>query len=72
MNANAKTSEEYIMNACSYTLRDTALDWCHNYMLEFPNYIFSKFTHAFCKHHRKIQILWKNIHGVKEHEARGN
>jgi hypothetical protein len=27
---NAKTFEEYIINAFSYTLRDTTSDWCHN------------------------------------------
>jgi hypothetical protein len=52
--ANAKTSKEYIVNAFSYTLRDTALDWCHNYMLEFLDCTFLELTQAFCKHHRKI------------------
>jgi hypothetical protein len=52
---NAKTFEKYIINAFSYMLRITTLEWCHNYMAKFPNYIFSKFTHAFCKHHQKIQ-----------------
>jgi hypothetical protein len=28
--ANAKTSEKYIINVFSYTLRDTTSDWCHN------------------------------------------
>jgi hypothetical protein len=28
--ANAKTFEEYIINAFSYTLRDTISDQCHN------------------------------------------
>jgi hypothetical protein len=51
--ANVKTFEEYIINAFSYTLRDTTSNWCHNYMSEFPNYIFSELTHAFCKHHQK-------------------
>jgi hypothetical protein len=51
--ANVKTSKEYNINLFNYMLRDTTLDWCHNYMLEFPNYIFSKLTHAFCKCHWK-------------------
>ncbi len=42
--ANIKTFEEYITNAFSYTLRDMTLDWCHNYMLQFPNCTFSKLT----------------------------
>ncbi len=29
--ANVKTSKEYIINAFSYMLKDTALDWCHSY-----------------------------------------
>ncbi len=29
---NAKTSKKYIINAFSYMLKDTASDWCHNYM----------------------------------------
>jgi hypothetical protein len=52
--ANAKTFEEYIINVFNYMLRNTALDWCHNYMLKFPTYIFLKFTQAFCKCHWKI------------------
>jgi hypothetical protein len=32
---NVKTFEEYIINAFSYTLKDTTLDWCHNYILKF-------------------------------------
>jgi hypothetical protein len=51
--ANANTSKIYIINEFNYTLKDTISDWCHNYMLEFPNCIFSKLTHAFCKPHRK-------------------
>jgi hypothetical protein len=50
-----KTSEEYIINAFNYMLKDTILDWCHNYMSKFPNSIFSELTQAFCKCHRKIQ-----------------
>ncbi len=51
--ANVKTSEKYIINVFSYTLKDTTLDWCHNYMSKFPNYIFSKLIQACCKHHWK-------------------
>jgi hypothetical protein len=29
---NAETFEEYIMNAFNYMLRNTASNWCHNYM----------------------------------------
>ncbi len=31
---NVETSKEYIINAFSYMLRNTTLDWCHNYVLE--------------------------------------
>ncbi len=53
MKANIETFEEYIINVFSYTLKNISLDWCHNYMSKFPNYIFSELTHAFCKHHQK-------------------
>jgi hypothetical protein len=35
--ANAETSKEYIINVCSYTLKDIASYWCHNYMSKFLN-----------------------------------
>jgi len=38
--ANGKTFEEYIINAFSYTLRETTSDWCHNYMSKFLDYTF--------------------------------
>jgi hypothetical protein len=38
---NEETFEEYIINAFSYMLRDMALDWCHNYMLEFLDCIYT-------------------------------
>jgi hypothetical protein len=44
MKANAKSFEKYIINAFSYMLKDTTLDWCHNYMSKFPDCIFLKFT----------------------------
>jgi len=50
---NAKTFEKYIINAFNYMLKDMALDWCHNYMSEFPDCTFSKLTQALCKCHRK-------------------
>jgi hypothetical protein len=49
--AIAKTSEEYIINLFCYMLRGITLNWCHNYMLKCPNYIFLKLTHAFCNLH---------------------
>ncbi len=64
--ANGKTSE-YIINAFSYTLRKMTSNWCHNYLLEFLNYIFLKLTQAFCRCHWKTQnyeqsyIKLKNI-----------
>jgi len=53
--ANAETSQKYIINVFSFMLKNTTLDRCHDYILEFPNFIFSKFTHAFCKCHQKTQ-----------------
>jgi hypothetical protein len=44
LKANAESFEEYIINVFSYMLKDTTLDWCHNYMSKFPDYIFLKFT----------------------------
>jgi hypothetical protein len=50
-----ETFEEYFINAFSYMLRNTTLNWCHNYMSEFHDYIFLEFTRAFCKLHWKIE-----------------
>ncbi len=52
---NTKTFEEHIINASNYTLRNTTLDQCHNYMSEFLDYIFFKLIEAFYKCHRKTQ-----------------
>ncbi len=52
---NGKTSKQYKINAFSYTLRKMALNWCHNYVSQFPSYSFSKLTQAFYKGHRKTQ-----------------
>ncbi len=38
--ANGKTFEEHIINAFSYTLRETTSNWRHNYMSKFLDYIF--------------------------------
>jgi len=53
--ANGETYEEYIINAFTYTLKETTLDWCHNYMLEFRGCTFFELTQVFCKCHQKIQ-----------------
>jgi hypothetical protein len=53
--ANVKTFEKYIISAFNYKLRDTTSDWCDDYMSKFPYCIFLELTHAFYKHHRKIQ-----------------
>jgi hypothetical protein len=37
---NGETFEEYIINAFSITLKDMALNWCHNHMLEFHDCTF--------------------------------
>jgi hypothetical protein len=70
---NAKTSEEYIINAFSYTLRDMASNWCHNYMSKFLDYIFSKLTHVFYKHHQKTQNdkqIYMELKNMKQKETK--
>ncbi len=42
--ANVETSKEYIIIAFGYMQRNITSDWCHNYTLEFLNYIFSELT----------------------------
>jgi hypothetical protein len=51
---------------------DMASNWCHNYMSQFLNCIFSKFTHAFCKHHQKIQNdeqIYMELKNMKQEET---
>ncbi len=69
---NAKNSEKYTINVFSYTLKDISSNLCHNYMSNFPDYIFLKLTQAFCKCHWKTQNDKKYIHGAKEHEVGGD
>ncbi len=72
--ANAETSEEYIINVFSYMLRNTTLDYCQNYMSKFFDYIFKKFTHAFCKHHRKTkndEQIYMELKNMKQEETKG-
>jgi hypothetical protein len=71
--ANAETFEEYIINVFIDTLKDMALDWCHNYMSKFLDNIFSKFTQAFCKRHRKIQNgkqIYMELNNMKQEEIK--
>jgi hypothetical protein len=51
VNTNVESFEKYIINAYNNIFRDTTSNWCHNYMSIFPNCMFSKVTHAFCKRH---------------------
>jgi hypothetical protein len=70
---NVETSEDYIINAFNYTLRDMALDWCHNYMSKKFNCIFSKLTQAFYKHHQKIQNdeqIYMDLKNMKQEETK--
>jgi len=75
---NGETSREYVINAFNYTLRKTKTNWCHNYMLEFPNCSFFKLMQTFHKHRHKMQndkqiymelknIKHRNIERVKVH-----
>jgi hypothetical protein len=53
-------------------LRNMASYWCHNYMSKFPNCIFSKLTHAFCKHRWKTQNdnkLYMELKNMKQEET---
>jgi hypothetical protein len=52
---NVETFEEHIINAFNHKVKDMTSDWCHDYMLEFHDYIFSELTDAFGKCHQKIQ-----------------
>jgi hypothetical protein len=44
-----KTMDEDIMNMFMFTLKGTFLNWCTNYLRDYPNYKFAKLEHAFCK-----------------------
>jgi hypothetical protein len=71
--ANAKTSKEYIINVFSNMQKYMTLDWCHNYMLEFPNCTFSELTQAFCKCHQKIQNdeqIYMELKNMKQEEIK--
>jgi hypothetical protein len=64
---NAKTSEEYIINVISYMLKDTTLDWCHNYMIIFSGMYISILQTSL------EDSKWRaNIHGAEEYEVGGN
>jgi hypothetical protein len=68
---NVETSKKYIVNAFSYTLRDIAYDWCYNYILKFPDYIFLELTHAFCKRHQKThndEQIYMELKNMKQEE----
>jgi hypothetical protein len=69
---NVEIFKKYIINAFSYTLRDITSDWCYNYMLNFPNYIFLELTHAFCKHHQKThddEQIYMDLKNMKHEET---
>jgi hypothetical protein len=54
-------------------LKDVALHWCHNYMLEFLNNIFLELTQAFCKCHRKTQNdkrIYMELKNMKQEETK--
>jgi hypothetical protein len=71
--ANGKTLEEYIINAFSYTLRETTSNWCHYYISKKLNCIFKKLYQAFCKHNQKThndeQILME-LKNIKQGEIK--
>ncbi len=70
---NTETPEECILNVFNYTLRDMTLDWCHNYMLKFPDCIFSELTKAFCKRHQKThndEQIYMELKNMKHEETK--
>jgi hypothetical protein len=69
--ANGETFKEYIINAYNYTLRKTTSNWCHKYMLDFPNCILSDLTQVFCKRHQEIQNdeqIYMEFKNIKQKE----
>jgi hypothetical protein len=38
---NVDTFDEYIINAFNYMQKNITMEWCHNYMSKFLDYIFS-------------------------------
>jgi hypothetical protein len=67
---NVKTFKKYIINEFSYTLKNKTLNWCHNYMLKYPNCIFLELTHAFCKCHGKIdEQVYMELKNMKHEET---
>ncbi len=71
--ANGKTFEEYIINAFSFTLKETASDWCHNYMLKFLDCTFFELTIFFYKCHQKTQNneqIYMELKNIKRGEIK--
>jgi hypothetical protein len=70
---NAETFKEYIINAFRYTLKDTSSNYCHNYMLKFPNCIYLEFIQTFCKCHKNIQNdveIYMELKNMKQEETK--
>jgi hypothetical protein len=57
--ANVETFEKYIINAFSYMLRNTASNWCHNYMSKFPNCTFWSLLRHFASIIEKFKMTSK-------------
>jgi hypothetical protein len=56
---NVETFEKFIINAFNYTLKDMISDWCHNYMLKFPDYCFLELHMQFANVIKKFRMLNK-------------
>jgi hypothetical protein len=66
---NGETSKEYTINAFNYTLKETASNWCQNYMSKFPNYSFYELMQVFCKHHCKMhndEHIYMELKNIKQ------
>jgi hypothetical protein len=56
---NIEAFKKYIINAFSYTLRDRASDWCHNYMSEFFTILFGSLFKHFANVIRSLKMTSK-------------
>jgi hypothetical protein len=71
--ANGETFEEYIINAFSYTLREMASNWCHNYMSKYLNCIFFELTQMFYKCHWKtlnVEHIYMGLKNINQGETK--
>jgi hypothetical protein len=66
--ANAESSEEYIINAFNYTLRDMASKWCHNYMSNFFTMFFRNLH--ICRKTQNDKQIYMELKNMKQKEIK--